>query len=166
MKLRKLASTAGNAAEPARPPARARIACAPATGHPEPNRTGIIAVSAAREDVPQLAVLETIEHLRRLRTRYSQHKLDDVAWDLLLELLRAERLRQRLSVSGLAISVSGVSPTTSLRRINELAARQYIERIADPQDARRDFVSLTAKSRALLGDYLSEANVYVSALTA
>lgn len=113
----------------------------------------------------KLVILDTIEHLRRLRSHYAEHKLDDVAWDLLLELLRAERLRQRLSVSGLAISISGVSPTTSLRRINELAARDYIERIPDPADARRDFVTLTQKSHALLSDYLGQANSYVSALT-
>jgi DNA-binding response OmpR family regulator/DNA-binding MarR family transcriptional regulator len=165
MKLRKLASAGSATAEALRPSARARIACVPAVRHPEHRRSGSVAVSATPGDMPRLEVLETIEQLRRLRTRYSQHKLDDVAWDLLLEMLRAERLRQRLSVSGLAISVSGVSPTTSLRRINELAARQYIERIADPQDARRDFVILTARSHALLSDYLSEANVYVSALT-
>lgn len=116
------------------------------------------------EEPGKLAVLDTIEHLRRLRERYAEHKLDDVAWDLLLELLRAERLRQRLSVSGLAISISGVSATTSLRRMNELAARDYIERIPDPADARRDFVALTPKSQALLADYLSRANEYVSAV--
>src|SRR5690606_32458975 len=93
-------------------------------------------------------------------------KLDDVAWDLLLELLRAERLRQRLSVSGLTISISGVSATTSLRRMNELAAREYIERIPDPADARRDFVALTPKSQALLADYLALAIAYVSAVSA
>lgn len=114
----------------------------------------------------KLAILDTIEHLRRLRERFAEHKLDDVAWDLLLELLRAERLRQRLSVSGLAISISGVSATTSLRRMNELAARGYIERIPDPADARRDFVALTAKSQELLAEYLRQANAYVSAVSA
>jgi DNA-binding MarR family transcriptional regulator len=120
--------------------------------------------AAARSDGPRLEVLDTIEQLRRLRSRFEQHRLDDVAWDLLLELLRAERLRQRLSVSGLAISVTGVSVTTSLRRIHELTTREYMERLADPADARRDFVILTPKSQALLTDYLAQANVYVSAL--
>lgn len=122
------------------------------------------AVNASPDDSVRLAVLDTIEQLRRLRSRYEHHRLDDVAWDLLLELLRAERLRQRLSVSGLAISVSGVSVTTSLRRIHELTAREYMERIADPDDARRDFVILTPKSHALLSEYLAQANIYVSAL--
>jgi CheY-like chemotaxis protein/DNA-binding MarR family transcriptional regulator len=117
------------------------------------------------EGAGKLTILDTIEQLRRLRERFAGHKLDDVAWDLLLELLRAERLRQRLSVSGLAISITGVSATTSLRRMNELATRGYIERIPDPADARRDFVALTQKSQALLAEYLAQANAYVSAVS-
>lgn len=132
---------------------RAEAAAAPAAPVP------------AAPDAGPLAVLDTIERLRRLRVRYEHYRLDDVGWDLLLELLRAERLRQRLSVSGLAISVGGVSATTSLRRINELAARGFIERTPDPDDARRDFVTLTPRSQALLTEYLSQANEYVSQLT-
>lgn len=104
------------------------------------------------------AVLDIIEELRHLRGHYVQHKLDDIAWDLLLELLRAERLSRRLSVSGLTISITGVSVTTSLRRVNELVARGYLSRVADPADARRDFVSLTPKANELLEDYLVRAN--------
>lgn len=111
------------------------------------------------------SVLDTIEQLRRLRSRYDGHKLDDVAWDLLLELLRAERLHQRLSVSGLTISIESASPTTSLRRVNELAARGYITRTSDPHDARRDFVSLTDLSHQLLADYLARANEHILELT-
>lgn len=111
-----------------------------------------------------LLVLDAIEGLRRLRERFSGHRLDAVAWDLLLELLRAERMRQKLSVSGLAISVSGVSVTTALRRINDLTAAGYVVRLPDPADARRDFISLTPESHALLADYLARANELVSAL--
>ncbi len=146
------------------PAARAQIECVASGADPAATRAGVVAAVSLAVEGRKLAVLDTIEHLRRLRARYEDHRLDDVAWDLLLELLRAERLRQRLSVSGLAISISGVSATTSLRRINELVARQYVERVADPEDARRDFVILTVKSRALLSDYLAQANVYVSAL--
>lgn len=115
-------------------------------------------------EVARLGILDTIERLRRLRAQYVNQQLDDIAWDLLLELLRAERMRQKLSVSGLAISISGVSTTTSLRRINELAASAYIERSPDPTDARRDFVTLTPKSRSLLSDYLAQANTHLSAM--
>jgi CheY-like chemotaxis protein/DNA-binding MarR family transcriptional regulator len=110
------------------------------------------------EPVALLSVLDTIEQLRRLRNLYTQHSLDDLDWDLLLELLRAERLQQRMSVSALTIVPSGVSTTTSLRRVNQLVARGYMIRVPDARDARRDFVSLTSKSNDLLTDYLTRAN--------
>jgi DNA-binding MarR family transcriptional regulator len=105
-----------------------------------------------------VSVLDAIDQLSRLRGRYDQHKLDDVAWELLLELLRAERAEQRLSVSALTISVPGVSATTSLRRIGELHARGYVERTPDARDRRRDFVALTPTARSLLADYLARVD--------
>ena len=113
-----------------------------------------------------LSVLDTIDHLRRLRDRYSDHQLDEVDWDLLLELLRAERLHQRLSVSALTVSSTAASATTSLRRVNKLVSRGYVIRIPDASDARRDFVSLTSKSNDLLGDYLTRANSHLRELVA
>ncbi len=113
-----------------------------------------------------LSVLDTIEHLRRLRDRYTDHALDEVDWDLLLELLRAERLHQKLSVSALTVSSTAASATTSLRRLNKLVARGYVIRIPDASDARRDFVSLTTKSNELLGDYLGRANSHLRELVA
>jgi DNA-binding MarR family transcriptional regulator len=109
-------------------------------------------------------VLDTLEQLRRLRDLYAQHSLDEVDWDLLLELLRAERLQQRMSVSDLTLVISGASTTTSLRRINQLVARGYVVRIPDANDARRDFVALTSKSNELLTDYLTRANAHLHAL--
>jgi len=110
------------------------------------------------------SVIETIEMLRQLRLKYAQHKLDDVAWDLLLDLARAERQHQRLSVSGLMISNSNVSSTTLLRRVNDLTTRGYMARIPDPKDARRDFVSLTPKAHEVVTDYLEQANGFLSNL--
>jgi|SRR6185437_5192897 len=103
----------------------------------------------------KVSVLDTIEQLRRVRARYNNHKLDEVAWELLLELLRAEQSNQKLSVSALTISIPGVSATTSLRRIGELASGGYVDRTPDARDGRRDFVTLTAKSREVLTDYLA-----------
>jgi DNA-binding response OmpR family regulator len=121
---------------------------------------------ALQEPAALLAVLDTIEQLRRLRDLYAHHSLDDLEWDLLLELLRAERLQQRMSVSALTLITSGASTTTSLRRINQLVARGYILRIPDASDARRDFVSLTSKSNDLLTDYLARANAHLRDLLA
>jgi len=122
--------------------------------------------SVARNNAiaPAASVIEIIEILRQLRSRYAHHKLDDVAWGLLLDLARAERQHQRLSVSGLMISNSNVSSTTLLRRVNELTARGYMARVPDPKDARRAFVSLTAKAHEVVTDYLEQANDYVGKL--
>ena len=106
----------------------------------------------------KVSVLDTIEQLRRVRIRYNSHKLDEVAWELLLELLRAEQSNQRLSVSALTISIPGVSATTSLRRIGELATGGYVDRTPDTRDGRRDFVTLTVKARGLLTDYLANVD--------
>lgn len=106
----------------------------------------------------RVSVLDAIEGLRKLRRHYDDHGLDDVAWDLLLEMMQAEQKQQRLSVSALTISIQSVSSTTSLRRLNELTERGYIERIQDARDARREFVQLTAKARELLADYLKHAD--------
>jgi DNA-binding MarR family transcriptional regulator len=75
----------------------------------------------------------------------------------LMEVLRSSREGRQISVSGLTISVEGVSPTTALRRTNELVAKGYLHRIPDPTDARRDFVTLDPKTRASLEDYLARA---------
>ncbi len=139
-RLRQLAVAADTAPHASLVPAREGIRTS----------TGSAAVS--------VSALDTIELLRRLRGRYEEHKLDDVAWDLLLELVRAERQQQRISVSGLMVPTSNVSSTTLLRRINELTTRGYVSRIPDPDDARRDFVSLTPKAREVVTDYLEEAN--------
>ncbi len=126
------------------------------------------AKSVAREAMASsgTTVIEIIEMLRQLRAKYAQHKLDDVAWDLLLDLARAERQHQRLSVSGLMISNSNVSSTTLLRRVNELTTRGYMARVPDPKDARRDFVSLTPLAHEVVADYLENANAFLSNLGA
>lgn len=134
-------------------------------GHPA-DREPPVDGQAVEEPAAQLWVLDTIEQLRRLRNLYAHHSLDDVEWNLLLELLRAERLQQRMSVSALTKVTSGASTTTSLRRINQLVARGYLVRIPDASDARRDFVSLTSKSNDLLTEYLARANAHLRDLLA
>jgi DNA-binding MarR family transcriptional regulator len=112
----------------------------------------------AHDSRTMVSVLDAMEQLSRLRARYCEHKLDDVAWELLLELLRAAARELKLSVSALTMSVPGVSATTSLRRIGELQARGFVERTADAKDRRRDFVALTPTARTLLSDYLARVD--------
>jgi DNA-binding response OmpR family regulator/DNA-binding MarR family transcriptional regulator len=150
---------------PAPAPAARQVNGEKTIGHPA-DREPTVDRQAVEEPAALLAVLDTIEQLRRLRDLYAHHSLDNVDWDLLLELLRAERLQQRMSVSALTIVASGASTTTSLRRINQLVARGYIVRVPDASDARRDFVSLTSKSNSLLTDYLARANAHLRHLLA
>ena len=113
----------------------------------------------AQRQLRTAQLLDTMEQLRRLRRRnYSGlEDMDDVAWELLMEVLRSNREGRQISVSGLTISVEGVSPTTALRRTNELVAKGHLHRVPDPTDARRDFVTLDPKTRAALEDYLARA---------
>ncbi|HWK50604.1 MAG TPA: response regulator [Steroidobacter sp.] len=99
----------------------------------------------------------SLDHLRRPREALAPlGELDDVAWDLLLELLRADKTAQRISVSALSISVPHISPTTALRRIREMVKAGHILRNPDPMDARRDFVVLASECRTALEDYLEQ----------
>lgn len=98
-----------------------------------------------------------LDHVRRPHHPIAPlGELDDVAWNLLLELLRVEKAAQRVSVSALSISVEDISPTTALRRIRELVKAGHIVRNPDPLDARRDFVTLAPESRAALDNYLAQ----------
>lgn len=108
---------------------------------------------AARSDFAKLG----LNHLRRPHHSFAPlGELDDVAWNLLLELLRIEKAAQRVSVSALSISVEDISPTTALRRIRELVKAGHIVRNPDPMDARRDFVALAPESRTALEQYLAQ----------
>jgi DNA-binding response OmpR family regulator len=136
----------------------------PAGGAPDVDKL-ILQAGKQRPDVRaqgHVSVLDTIEGLHKLRLRYADHKLDELAWDLLLELLRAGQKHNRLSVSALAISFPDTPPTTSLRRIGELTSGGYIERVPDVQDRRRDFLALTPKAHALLEDYLTCAEAFLT----
>lgn len=108
-----------------------------------------------------------LDHLRRPRQAVAPlGDLDDVAWDLLRELLRAEKAGQRISVSALSISVEHISPTTALRRIRDLVKAGHIARNPDPLDARRDFVALAPESRAALEHYLEQVTKELAAAVA
>lgn len=118
---------------------------------------------APRGDLAMLG----LDHLRRPRQAVEPlGELDDVAWDLLRELLRAEKADQRMSVSALSISVEHISPTTALRRIRELVKAGHIVRNPDPMDARRDFVTLEPESRAALEQYLEQVAKELAAAVA
>ncbi len=98
-----------------------------------------------------------MDRLRRLRREYPPlGELDDVAWDLVRELVRVERTAQRLSVSALSMAAEQVSSSTAVRRIQDLVRAGILIRTRDPADARRDFVNLAPEMRATLDRYLEQ----------
>jgi len=108
-----------------------------------------------------------LDHLRRPHHAFAPlGELDDVAWNLLIELLRIEKAAQRVSVSALSISVEDISPTTALRRIRELVKAGHMVRNPDPMDARRDFVALAPDSRVALEHYLARTAKELAAAAA
>lgn len=113
-----------------------------------------------------LSVLDIVEIVRRLQTRAASDELDDIAWDLLLELARAEYQGQTRAVSDLMITSSTVSSTTLLRRINRLVACGYVAKRPDPADGRREFVSLTPKGHDLITAFLEQAKRQIGELMA
>lgn len=140
--------------------AEALAAALSAWKHPQP---------AAATAHPTEADLTTLglDRLRRPRQALAPlGEMDDVAWDLLLELLRADKTAQRISVSALSISVAHISPTTALRRIRELVKAGHILRNPDPMDARRDFVVLAAECRTALEHYLEQVAKELAAAVA
>jgi CheY-like chemotaxis protein len=98
-----------------------------------------------------------MDGLRRLRREFPPlGELDDVAWDLVRELVRVERTTQRLSVSALSMAAEQVSSSTAVRRIQDLVRAGVLVRTPDPADARRDFVNLAPEMRATLDRYLGQ----------
>jgi DNA-binding response OmpR family regulator/DNA-binding MarR family transcriptional regulator len=122
--------------------------------HEESATTTPTARKPAADNARDLALLG-MDQVRRLRRSFPPlSDFDDVAWNVLLELARAEKSEQRLSVSALCVSIEGVSSTTALRRVQELVKAEHITRVPDPADARRDFVVLAPSTQATLDQYL------------
>lgn len=102
-------------------------------------------------------VLDLMARAQQLKIEVGGPGLDGLAWDILTELMRAEYRKQQLAVSDFMVRATGASSTTALRRVNELVQEGYVTKRPDMKDARRDFVSLTPKGRALVKAFIQRA---------
>lgn len=108
--------------------------------------------------VPEVSAdkVMTVIRARRLRTRYFPDELfADPAWDMMLELFRAELAQQRVAVSSLCLAAA-VPATTALRWINTLVQKGMLNRRADPRDGRRVFVELAPETHDAMRRYFAE----------
>jgi DNA-binding MarR family transcriptional regulator len=93
---------------------------------------------------------------RRTRARYLTPDLfADPAWDILLDLLRAEIAHERISVSSACIAAA-VPVTTGLRWLKALEQQGLVVRERDLHDARRSYVALSKDTSIALRRYFLE----------
>jgi DNA-binding transcriptional ArsR family regulator len=79
---------------------------------------------------------------RNARARYLPKVLfAEPAWDMMLDLLQAEMMDRRVSVSSVCMA-AGVPPTTALRHLKRLEDEGLILRQPDPFDGRRFWLQL------------------------
>jgi len=98
--------------------------------------------------------LASVLALRKERKRiFGPELFEDPVWEMLLDLANADAREQEVPVTSLCL-VSGVSTTTALRRLDDMAAADLIERHRDPTDGRRVLVRLTTTGRDKVGRYL------------
>ncbi|KQU52875.1 hypothetical protein ASG67_08280 [Sphingomonas sp. Leaf339] len=94
---------------------------------------------------------------RRLRDSFFGSGLfEDPAWDMLLDLYAAHLEGGRVSVSSLCIAAA-VAPTTALRWITRLSDAGLVERLPDPTDRRRAFMTLSGRGLDGMQGYVAAA---------
>lgn len=96
-----------------------------------------------------------ILRVRTLRAKFFNAELfADPAWDMLLDLYRAELDQHRVSVTSLC-TASGVPTSTALRWLRALEEDGLIARRQDPLDGRRSFVALTTGGIEAMSAYFA-----------
>lgn len=120
----------------------------------EPGKT------AAGQDHPiwvELARQNYDDRRRRTKIFKSEDLFGEPAWDILLDLFIAAKERRRVSVTSACIG-SAVPSTTALRWIAVLERQSLLVREADPGDARRVYVKLSARGYAAMLEYFASAS--------
>ncbi|MGF7152810.1 MarR family transcriptional regulator [Novosphingobium gossypii] len=116
--------------------------------------------TAASQDHPiwvELARQTYDDRRRRTKIFRSEELFGEPAWDILLDLFIAAKERRRVSVTSACIG-SAVPSTTALRWIAILEKQGFLMREADPGDARRVYVKLSARGYAAMLEYFASAS--------
>lgn len=82
-------------------------------------------------------------NVRRARDKmFGSDLFGEPAWDMLLDLFIHQVEGKRVSVSSLCVASAGPQ-TTALRHIGNLTDRGILQRVTDPRDARRVWLSIS-----------------------
>jgi hypothetical protein len=93
---------------------------------------------------------------RRLRAHYFDEELfADPAWDMMLDLFRAELCQRRIATSSLCVAAA-VPATTALRWIKAMTEKGLFVRHDDPFDGRRVFIELAPEVSEALRRYFAK----------
>ena len=93
---------------------------------------------------------------RRLRSHYFDEELfADPAWDMMLDLFRAELSQRRISTSSLCVAAA-VPATTALRWIRAMTEKGLFVRHDDPFDGRRVYIELAPEVSEALRRYFGK----------
>jgi hypothetical protein len=115
----------------------------------------LVTATGGQENVSAEGISAVIRR-RRQRSRYfPQELLADPMWNMMLDLLRAEVLQHRVTVSD-ACQAAGVPATTALRWLKTMEQRGFVVRNPDPHDGRRVFVSLTPQASLAVRNWFAD----------
>jgi len=124
---------------------------------PKPPSSGAPMNEVPAQAEGDAAHIRAIIRGRRLRDGYFAADLfADPAWDMLLDLTAARLEGRDVAVSSLCIAAA-VPPTTALRWIKTLTDAGTFVRVADPQDGRRVFITLSDRAADAMLNYLAAA---------
>ena len=93
---------------------------------------------------------------RRLRAHFFDEELfADPAWDMMLDLFRAELCQRRIATSSLCVAAA-VPATTALRWIKAMTEKGLFVRHDDPFDGRRVYIELAPDVSEALRRYFAK----------
>lgn len=116
--------------------------------------------NTATQDHPiwgELARQTYDDRRRRSKIFQSEDLFGEPAWDILVDLFIAAKERRHVSVTSACIGAA-VPSTTALRWLTILEKESLIVREADPVDARRVYVKLSARGYAAMLEYFASSS--------
>jgi len=106
-------------------------------------------------------MIQGVIKARQARERlFGDNLFADPVWDMLLDLYAHHLNGQQVTVSSLCIAAR-TPQATALRRLDAMVAAGLVEKIRDPDDARRLFVRLTPWALDRFDRYLAEYGLTV-----